>query len=476
MAFGGYSVTAGRGNLFNQSYPFVVKRLLDEPMKNFGISSLEIRNAAIGGIPSFPFAWCLENFLGDDADLVSWDFSMSEAIGDAEGGTAEGLEAYIRHVHSMNRSPMLLVLDTFAAKERRQLLSELEESGINTDTLVVHSKRASESLVSLSEDIVPLGFSDWRKWGAPLGAPGQAPHHPAFREHELIAWIIAMHFLSAIELADACLDPNIDILDICNKMQAESKGDYSKKSLPSPSTADKNLTEHLTALFYGHPVNEKIKSSLWTMYPVSCFTSFQPALGGALSSLITGGTANTRDLDVMLVKGSKFYNSGWVLDLSPAEKKAKRLVERYSTGHIDSKQAYYGVAASGALKLFLPVNAENLQRKDVHEGTTARTVIQSVVVCQVNEVWGTKNECLIETDVDFRVGGIKASHVNAIKFRGAAYLGKPICVDIGLPEEWEIASDDKGNLGILMEISVSNRKVNRHEGPCSVAHVVCQYR
>lgn len=37
-----------------------------------------VRNAAIGGIPSFPFGLCLKNELGSNADVVSWDFSMNE--------------------------------------------------------------------------------------------------------------------------------------------------------------------------------------------------------------------------------------------------------------------------------------------------------------------------------------------------------------------------------------------------------------
>ena len=106
IAFGGYSVTVGRGNYFNQSYPFVLEKLLSKPMKLLGIE-LQVRNAAIGGVPSFPYGWCLDNFLGDDVDVISWDYSMNEA-----GGVADGLEAYIRHGLSMKRQPMLIVKDT----------------------------------------------------------------------------------------------------------------------------------------------------------------------------------------------------------------------------------------------------------------------------------------------------------------------------------------------------------------------------
>ena len=118
VAFGGYSVTVGRGNYFHQSYPFVMQKLLEGPMKHLGIE-WNVRNAAIGGVPSFPYGWCLNNFLGEDADVISWDYSMNEA-----GGVADGLEAYIRQGLSMKRRPMLIVKDTSRsiAQERYDLL------------------------------------------------------------------------------------------------------------------------------------------------------------------------------------------------------------------------------------------------------------------------------------------------------------------------------------------------------------------
>lgn len=118
IGFGGYSVTTGRGNYFHQSYPLVLEKLLTKAMKLIGID-LHIRNAAIGGVPSFPYGWCLDIFLGDDIDVHSWDYSMNEA-----GGVAGGLEAYIRHGLSMARQPMLIVKDTTRnyARDRYELL------------------------------------------------------------------------------------------------------------------------------------------------------------------------------------------------------------------------------------------------------------------------------------------------------------------------------------------------------------------
>jgi hypothetical protein len=116
FAFGGYSVTVGRGNLFSQSFPLVMERILKEPFDALGVK-LQVRNAAIGGIPSFPYGWCMANFWGLDADVVSWDYSMNEA-----GGVPQGLEAYIRHTVLLDRAPKLIVKDTHMAQARRDLL------------------------------------------------------------------------------------------------------------------------------------------------------------------------------------------------------------------------------------------------------------------------------------------------------------------------------------------------------------------
>ena len=116
FAFGGYSVTVGRGNFFRQSFPFVMERILKRPFRALGVD-LQVKNHAIGGIPSFPYGWCMENFWGRDADVVSWDYSMNEA-----GGVPEGLEAYVRHTMMLDRSPKLIVKDTHMAEARRDVL------------------------------------------------------------------------------------------------------------------------------------------------------------------------------------------------------------------------------------------------------------------------------------------------------------------------------------------------------------------
>jgi len=149
MAFAGYSVSVGRGNYFSQSFPFVVERILQSPMKQVLGVDLVVRNAAIGGIPSFPYGWCLAHFLGEDADVVSWDYSMNEG---RQGGV---MESYIRQSLLLPKKPMFLMLDT--NKERSNVLDTYSKTGLLPDAIRVG--RANDVL-----DFDPTTLDDPSVW------------------------------------------------------------------------------------------------------------------------------------------------------------------------------------------------------------------------------------------------------------------------------------------------------------------------
>lgn len=75
VAVGGMSDTAGHGNRASDSYPLVFLEALKPAMAAAGIE-LEVRNFAMGGVPSFPHSVCMLDFFGPDVDLVVWDFRM----------------------------------------------------------------------------------------------------------------------------------------------------------------------------------------------------------------------------------------------------------------------------------------------------------------------------------------------------------------------------------------------------------------
>jgi hypothetical protein len=111
---------------------------------------LIVRNSAIGGIPSFPYGWCLPNFLGEDSNGISWDYGMNE------GNGGEGLESYLRNGLSSIRSiqhdddnavllqssPMFVMVDM--KKTRMNVLQYYVDNGYLTDPLALG--RASDAV------------------------------------------------------------------------------------------------------------------------------------------------------------------------------------------------------------------------------------------------------------------------------------------------------------------------------------------
>ena len=116
VSFSGSSAVAGYGNFLNQTFPVVLAGVLVEPMKSFGVQ-LEIRNSAVADIASFPYGWCLDNFMGENVDVVSWDGSLLN-----RGDTDAAFESYLRRLISMESSPKLIIRESVYSESKRQII------------------------------------------------------------------------------------------------------------------------------------------------------------------------------------------------------------------------------------------------------------------------------------------------------------------------------------------------------------------
>ena len=75
---GGHSSAAGHGNLFNESYTAFMERGVKDVFRSVGIDFVG-RNHAMGGMNSAPqLALCNEAVYGNDADVITWDFGMTD--------------------------------------------------------------------------------------------------------------------------------------------------------------------------------------------------------------------------------------------------------------------------------------------------------------------------------------------------------------------------------------------------------------
>jgi len=342
------------------------------------------------------------------------------------------------------------------------------------DSIVVHTDPAVTPFLAVPEDKRPYGFKDWRKFGSPPGAPGQALHHPAVKEHEFIAWILVMHFLSALELV-AADQAGSSILEC-------SARDNNSKLLPPPVSVNRtNTTMDWFSILYGDVVDGKTAGERWSLPPVHCRTSFEPILQGDLDSLIVSGIYGN-GTDIMEPKGAMYYSKGWVLDLSDEEKLAKRKLDRFNgLGYVDSKKAYYGIYASGPLRLFLPYEGKSAAKPKV--GDAATDWFRSLVFCEVNEkrVYGS---CNAEKHIAYTIGGVNATLTKMIDSAGTLYYGKKLCLYAKVPPEAKIASRIglEGNgtnsnitgtdVGLSVDVRVKDMHIMKKELACSLSHVI----
>jgi hypothetical protein len=476
MAFAGYSVTVGRGNYFRQSFPFVLERLLKPLFKQVFHIELIVRNAAIGGIPSFPYAFCLPHFLGTDADVMSWDYSMNE------GNGAAVLESYLRLSQtSLPKQPMMIVLDK--NRDRKELLQAYARLGFLHDGVVL--SRATDvlpkQLIENSEERdKPPGFQHWNDFGAPDGCPGKSSWHPKKAEHEFLGYVLAMHMINVMERALELKESRTS-----TAVTASTIFPYPRfyKPLQKPPDNPKAVTQ----LLYGH--DDGLGS--YHLQDLSCRTSFLPAQDyeKVLPSVVVSGFVPSSAENIMQERSDSMYNQGWVLDVSKIERDTKKKVERCGgLGYIDMKIALYGIPQSGTLKLWLPYEGHNNANV---VGNMASQWFDDLVLCEANEK-RDDDACRLDRDLQIRVGGVAVQSSSMMNGAGV-YLNRQTCLHIEIPagaiiskysdlthfdgsplsleDRKRLQPVDDNQIGLVVELQTDST-VTRSKGACCISHVV----
>jgi hypothetical protein len=494
MSFAGYSVTVGRGNHYKQSYPFVLERILQPLLLSEFNIQLTVRNAAIGGIPSFPYGFCLTHFLGRDANVVSWDYSMNEGKGSAV------LEAYIRQSQSQlsNTQPMMIVLDTNAA--RCELLKSYIQSNLLLDGMCVGmAKDAVNNLQGLlQEETLPIGFQDWNEFGAAPSCPGRGNWHPKKMEHELIGWMIAMYFVESMQIAKQIMKttPNWKALYSKEALQLQKYASKPVEFPPPLSATVPGNDDSVTGLLYGHPKANKDAAAAHAMHHVSCRTNFLPAtnIENILPSIVVDGlNMETTADNIMTERTDGMYKSGWVLDVSSVERDTKVKVEQCGgLGYVDMKIALYGIPGSGVLRLWLPAESKTGKSPD---SLLASDWFNELIICEANEKRAV-GACRLDTDISYTVGGYSIA-APAMIHGAAEYLKRQTCVHVGIPPTavvtklTDVRPKIESNtlpdavvrrlvgpqqysgdhVGLVVDIE-AKANVSREKGACCISHVV----
>lgn len=477
LGFAGYSVTVGRGNYFHESFPFVLERLLKPLLRETLDVSIVVRNGAIGGIPSFPYAFCFEHFLGNDLDVLSWDYSMNEGRG------ASVLESYLRHSQQQPRRPMMILLDTNA--QRCNLLKEYTDNHWLSAGLCVG--KAKEALPDKFDTSLP-GLQHWDEFGAPASCPGRGSWHPKKMEHELIGWLMSLYFVKAVELALQLQQQHDDWRD----RYGPEVHSVLTPQFGAPKGAASN-TQSVQNLLYGHEAN-----GVYELHDISCRTNFLPASDNdkVLPSIVVSGLAAGATADnIMSPRSDREYQEGWVLDVSKVERDTKIKVEKCGgLGYVDMKIALYGIPESGTLRLWLPLEGHAHDDHDHGDDEDATHVFDEIVICEANDKRGDA-ACQLDRDVEYTVGGVGVVSPSMVKGAGE-YLKRQTCVSLGVPQGAKLvklgqvesedgraigaevkrrlsghATPSDDHLGLVVDIR-ARPNVKRKEGACCISHVV----
>lgn len=247
VVVGGMSDTAGHGNLASEAYPMVMLRAL-RPVFAAANIELEVRNFAMGGVPSFPSSVCMKEVFGDDVDLVVWDFRM------VERDEIKG-ELYIRHALLLNAIVMF--------KRNLPYLNKLSGKYAQSAGLhVIDENPLIERLKSGGSK----GISDDTFCETKCSCPGQVRWHSGWKIHRLrglhMAMVYAESLLRALDKYEGLLARGSDPVRSRNWDEAMRI----KGPMPPPTHRD-------------------IKPTFGS-YSFQCATTWNPTHGRSLTNII----------------------------------------------------------------------------------------------------------------------------------------------------------------------------------------------
>lgn len=375
-------------------------------------------------------------------------------------------EAYVRQaLHQLPKQPMIIMVDNNPL--RSELLNNYVQQGLLKGALTVAkaSNVIDKDLLEKPDNEKPKGLQQWDEFGAPAGCPGKGAWHPKRKEHEFMGWMIAMHFVQALELVYEKQQQN----PISWYEEYADAVPKAKTGFPNPMSNPPANDAIVTEILFGH----KVSDNQYQMKELSCRTNFLPATDQekVLDTLVASGMNKQATTDnIMDRRSDDYYQKGWVLDVSQVERETKVKVEKCGgLGYIDMKIALYGIPESGTLELFLPYEGEPHDHD--HDATTqsdAQHWFDGLIVCEANDK--RPNEaCQLDRDIEYEVGGAKAPSVAMVEGAGE-YLKRKTCVNVGVPQGARTARrNDK--LGLQVKITAKGA-VTRKDGACCISHVV----
>jgi hypothetical protein len=268
----------------------------------------------------------------------------------------------------------------------------------------------------------PPGFTSWLDFSSPekaavsiSGSDGERDLL-SVQQHELVAWLMTMRFLCALEwiAAESVEAPSSDQF----KLERPSRWQQ-QQTLPLPVREKGSGWYAWYSLAFGHGEDPEIGHAKWTMEETECRTSFDSMLPSNLQDLILSGAVEADD-SVLLLRSTiaTENNAGWVLDMDVQPGQEQHASTKNETHEaIDRKKAYRGISTSGTLRMLIPITIKkefdvntpvwNKEMKKKKKKKLAEDYVSRLVVCQFTRTH-RPDGCRFPNDLVFRVGGIAA--------------------------------------------------------------------
>jgi hypothetical protein len=264
----GHSAAAGHGNLFNQTYTYVLEQSMKPIFETLGITFFG-RNYAMGNTKSAPEnALCMSSLYGLELDVLSWDFGMTDGSRD---GNLYNIWSQRAGVH-----PSKPTIISFGSKAAVGIHETIEKAGMSTFEGVfvedrhpsfMASKFPDSDDESIKVDELPRAVKYYRCDGhTETGVPcndykfhtghvcdkvtvkGQVSWHNGWKDHLFKGKVTAAFFIEAVHDALNHLD---SIIGVTNNDGVEGE-EEDKKEIIEPS-----LTKEYLEYLYGEEVNDK---------------------------------------------------------------------------------------------------------------------------------------------------------------------------------------------------------------------------
>ena len=458
---------AGYGNVHAQAYPSLLEGLLndynEESHNNEGQANnnqrdnnnnprptWKVTNLAGYEWTEFPLLWCGDHFFTHDnkntpVDLVVWDYGREASIA--------RLEAFLRHLHRRG-VPRVVIRHTFREAAVFDLVQHYRPWF--ADITVVMDGYAVQDIFDNDNESLPSGLAEWDTFGDTGGSPDKMHPHLSLQEHELVARLLALHL--------------VDLMETNNGIVTSAP----RAPLPSPLWLSNTTDPWVLA-------STLPTTSQWTCYTGLEHVARDSDLEALPPHILPPGMAlvptnlpallnsdkqsiwiDTSSHSLLQPKGAQFFHQGWVYDLDATTKKHRQRTRHvmddshnYFGGFTDWKTALYGVAASGILRLTIPLTHVNIQR---------------FVVCQADDPL-VVGGCTASKDLQFTsaVDGTElASSIVEAGIVKTARGDKPLCLDVSLPANLTHTNYFSVN------VQVKNDRLRWNLGPCSISHVIVQ--